>query len=91
MNNLVQRRIVLTADWQPVSAVPLVASVDVSCLPQNVGLVWFQGDDGSEVPWLPGEWHSFQRIDLGVQSGQFLIAVNLGNSHIERAERRSIS
>ena len=35
MNNLVQRRIVLTADWQPISAAPLVASVDVSCLPQN--------------------------------------------------------
>ena len=65
MHNLVQRRVVLTADWQPVSAVPLVASVDVSCLPQNIGLVWFQGDDGSEVPWLPGEWHQFQRIDLG--------------------------
>ena len=65
MHNLVQRRVTVTADWQLISEVSLVASVDVSCLPQNVGLVWFQGDDGSEVPWLPGEWHQFQRIDLG--------------------------
>jgi hypothetical protein len=65
MHNVVQRRISLTPAWQPLSALPLIASVDVSCLPQNVGMVWFQGDDGSEVPWLPGEWHQFQRIDLG--------------------------
>lgn len=64
MNNVVQRQIALTPDWQPLSVVPLVASVDVSCLPQNIGLAWFEGDDGSEVPWLPGEWHQFQRVDL---------------------------
>ena len=22
-------------------------------------------DDGSEVPWIPGEWHQFLRVDLG--------------------------
>lgn len=64
MNNIVQRRIVLTADWQPLCAWPLIASVDVSCPPMNAGVVWFQGDDGSEVPWIPGEWHQFQRVDL---------------------------
>jgi hypothetical protein len=65
VNNLVQRRIALTADWQPLSAVSLVASVDVSCPPMNAGVAWFQGDDGSEVPWIPGEWHQFLRVDLG--------------------------
>jgi hypothetical protein len=64
MNNLVQRRIPLTEDWQPLSAVPLVATADISCPPMNAGLVYFQGDDGSEVPWIPGEWHQFFSVDL---------------------------
>jgi hypothetical protein len=64
MNNLVQRRIPLTTDWQPLSAEPLIATVDISCPPMNAGLVYFQGDDGSEVPWIPGEWHQFFSVDL---------------------------
>lgn len=64
MHNVVQRRIALTAEWQPIAVGSLIASVDVSCLPTNSGPVFFQGDDGEAVPWIPGEWHQFWSIDL---------------------------
>ena len=64
MNNIVQRRIVLDGSWQALAAAPLIATVDISCLPSNTGPVSFQGDDGSEVPWIPGEWHQFVSVDL---------------------------
>jgi hypothetical protein len=63
-NNVIQRAIPLTADWQPLAAEPLVGTVDVSCPPGNRAVAVFQGDDGSEVPWIPGEWHQFVRVDL---------------------------
>ncbi len=65
MHNLIQRRIAVTPDWQPLTAESLVASVDLSCPPMNAGVVFFHGDDGSEVPWIPGEWHQFAHVDLG--------------------------
>lgn len=65
MNNLVQRLITLTSEWQPASALPVeVASVDVLALPSNSAVVEFLGDQGQPVPWQPGEWHSFPRINL---------------------------
>jgi len=24
----------------------------------------FKGDDGSDVPWVPGQWHEFMNVDL---------------------------
>ncbi|MBA3709597.1 MAG: hypothetical protein H0W83_12355 [Planctomycetes bacterium] len=65
MNNLVQRVIDVTPDWQPATAlVEEVASVDVLALPTNQFAVEFEGDLGSAVPWQPGEWHNFPRINL---------------------------
>ncbi|MBI5940557.1 MAG: hypothetical protein HY859_09040 [Caulobacterales bacterium] len=65
MNNLVQRVITLTPDWQPATQLPEeVASVDVLALPGNSAVVEFEGDLGQSVPWAPGEWHSFPRINL---------------------------
>ena len=65
MNNIVMRRIEVTADYQPVSNVQLIASVTISCLPTNGGTVYLRGDDGSDVPWVPGEWHVFKNVNLG--------------------------
>ena len=31
---------------------------------RNLGDVIFQGDDGDEVSWVPGEWHTFRSVDL---------------------------
>jgi hypothetical protein len=65
MNNLVQRVIAVTDDWQPASPLQSeVASVDVLALPTNAAPVEFLGDQGQPVPWQPGEWHSFPRINL---------------------------
>jgi hypothetical protein len=64
MNNTVMRKITLTATYQPLSAVPLVASVDISSPPTNAAVCYFRGDDGSDVPWQAGEWHPFVSIDL---------------------------
>ena len=55
---------VATAGYQPLVAARLVGSVTISCPPGNAGNVTFRGDDGGEVPWIPGEWHTFRSIDL---------------------------
>lgn len=65
MNNLIQRVIEVTPTWQ--SATQLaeeMASVDVLALSTNSGPVEFLGDLSQAVPWQPGEWHSFPRINL---------------------------
>ncbi len=64
MNNIIMRKIVLTAGYQQLSSVPLVASVCISCPPGNAGVTYFKGDDGSDVPWQPSEWHRFVRVNL---------------------------
>lgn len=64
MINPFMRKIVLTADYQPLSAVKLVLSVQISCLPTNAGNVLFKCGDDVDVPWIGGEWHDFVGIDL---------------------------
>ena len=58
------RQIDVTADYQPLVADRLVATVTISCPPGNADVVVFLGDDGSDVPWQPGEWHTLHRVDL---------------------------
>jgi hypothetical protein len=64
VNSTIMRRIPVTADYQPLSAVPLVGSFEISAVPTNAATVFFQGDDGSDVPWVPGEYHAVYRVDL---------------------------
>lgn len=64
MNNFIMRKIDVAADYQPLSDVRLVGSVTLSCPPGNAANVYFKGDDDSDVPWVPGEWHEFQSINL---------------------------
>ena len=64
MNNVVMRKITVTGDYQPLVATSLVASVTISAPPTNTSDVLFKGDDGSDIPWIPGEWHEFRSIDL---------------------------
>jgi len=33
-------------------------------VPTNAGSVLFRGDDGSDVPWVAGEFHHLVSIDL---------------------------
>lgn len=64
MHNVIQRRIAVTAAYQPLVSQPLVGSVTISAPPTNVAAAYFKGDDGSDVPWVPGEWHEFRSVDL---------------------------
>jgi len=64
MNNAIMRKVDVTADYAPLASEKTVASVEISCPPGNVGVVNFKGDTGQDVPWQPGEWHTFHRVDL---------------------------
>ncbi len=64
MNNVIMRKIVVTAEYQPLADRQLVGSVTISTPPGNGTDVIFRGDDGGEVPWIPGQWHDFRSIDL---------------------------
>lgn len=64
MNNIVMRKMDITSGFAPISSVSLIVSVTISCPPSNVDDVFFVGDDGVDVPWMPGEWHEFRSIDL---------------------------
>ena len=64
MHNVVMRKITVTGEYQPLVSSSLVASVTISTPPTNGGNVLFKGDDGSDVPWVAGEWHQFESIDL---------------------------
>jgi hypothetical protein len=64
MNNVIQRKTIVTAVYQPLSSQRQVGTFEISCPPTNVGNVIFKGDDGSDVPWCPSEFHLLKRIDL---------------------------
>ncbi len=64
MNNVIMRKVEVTASYQPLVSTGLVGSVTVSCPPGNAADVLFKGDDGSDVPWKPGEWHEFRSVNL---------------------------
>ena len=66
MNNIVMRKVVVDTNYKPVTTQSIeVASVEISASPDNAGPVIFQGDDGSEVPFVAGEYHQFVRVNLG--------------------------
>ena len=64
--NTIQRKITITAVYQPLSSGPVdVGTFDVSAPPTNVANVFFLGDDGvTDVPWIPGEFHNFVDVRL---------------------------
>jgi len=65
MNNVIMRKIIVTSEYQPLSSKKgEVASVEISASPNNTGVVFFRGDDGSDVSWLPGEYHSLNRVNI---------------------------
>ncbi|HRR86587.1 MAG TPA: hypothetical protein P5316_16370 [Phycisphaerae bacterium] len=64
MNNTIMRKLVLTANYQPLAAEKVVGSFVISAPPSNANDAIFLGDEGADVPWVPGEWHSFRNVDL---------------------------
>ena len=63
-SNIYMRTVDVTTSYAALESARTVASVTISCPPGNAGNVTFKGDDGSDVPWIPGEYHSFRDIDL---------------------------
>ena len=64
MNNVLMRKVDVTADYRPLAAERTVVTVTISCPPGNSANVLFKGDDGSDVPWLPSEWHTLVGVNL---------------------------
>lgn len=64
MNNVIMRTLVLTGDYQPLAAQRVVGSITISAPPSNADDAIFLGDEGANVPWVPGEWHEFNRVNL---------------------------
>jgi len=64
MNNLIMRKVDVTGNYRPLVSEKMVCTVTISAPPTNVGNVFFKGDDGSDVPWLPSEWHGLVRVNL---------------------------
>ena len=86
MNNAVFRRIVVGAAYQSLSAKQEVLTVEISAAPSNVGPVLFEGDDGSEVPFIPGEFHRLERVNIGAirckgTPGDVVTLVGTGGGH----------
>lgn len=64
MNNVIMRKIAVTPVYTPLVVSKLIGSVTISTPPTNSGQVQFRGDDGLDVPWVPGEWHEFVAVNL---------------------------
>ena len=64
MNNVFMQKIDVTENYTPLASDKIVLTVTISAPPTNASNVFFKGDDGSDVPWISGEWHHFSSIDL---------------------------
>ena len=64
-NNVIMRTIELTDAFQALSEKDVeIATVDISAPPTNEGPVLFEGDNGTVVPWIKGEYHTLVRVNL---------------------------
>ena len=64
MNNVFMRKIDVTENYTPLVSEKTVLTVTISAPPTNAANILFKADDGSDVPWTPGEWHQFSSINL---------------------------
>lgn len=61
---LIARSVILTSDYTPVSATPIVASVIVIASSANTEATYMRGDDGSDVPLPKGVAVPIGGVDL---------------------------
>ena len=64
MNSILMRKVDVTAAYVALAAERTVVTVTISCPPANAAIVYFKGDDGSDVPWIAGEWHTLVGVNL---------------------------
>lgn len=80
MSNLISRKFAVNGVFRPVSATPLVLTCELVAAPENNANVYLQGDDGAEVPLVPGQFHSLYGVDLNTvkvkgTAGDFVLIV----------------
>lgn len=63
-NSVIMRTVEVTTDYKPLSATPLVGTVDISTPPANSGPVFFKANENEEVEFIPGQYHHFVRIPI---------------------------
>ena len=73
MNNVIMRKVDGTGSFTSLASVKTVCTVTISAPPSNSASVIFAGDDGSQVPWSAGEWHTFRSIDLAAIQAQIAV------------------
>ena len=64
MNNMIARKVDLTADYQPLADRRTVVSGTLSATPGNSDTAYLLGDTGQDIPLIPGEWHTLYHVDL---------------------------
>lgn len=65
-NNPIMRQFEITngSEFEPIVSESIRGSGEISVSPDNADNVIFQGDDGSDVEWIPGEFHYFRNVDF---------------------------
>ena len=64
MNNIIMRKQSVTTAYVALASERTVVTVTISCPPGNAANVLFKCQDGTDVPWVPGEWHTLHSVNL---------------------------
>ena len=64
MNNTYMDIVDVTATLAALASEQTIFTGEISTPPTNGSNVVFVGDNGVEVPWVPGEFHQFKNVDL---------------------------
>ena len=74
MNNVIMRKLVLTADYQPLATKRVIGSFTISAPLSNDDDALFRGDEGDDVPWR-GEYLTHPPV---VENGQLVVPTRPG-------------
>ena len=64
MNNIIARKIDLTADFSPLATKRTIATITITSPLSNSDVIYLRGDTAQEVPLSPGEHHTLRRVNL---------------------------
>jgi len=64
MNQLIARKLVLGANYAPLTSTSVIASGTLTAPITNADTAYIQGDLGDDIPLQPGEWHVLVHVDL---------------------------
>lgn len=80
MSELVSRKFAVNSHFRPIVTTRMILTCELVAAPDNLATVYLQGDDGSEVPLVPGQFHSLFGVDLNTvkvkgTAGDFVLIV----------------